>query len=73
VSAAGLTVKEQALGAATSFKYFDVKPLPYADQGNGIIGFIGSKSSSFHPPARSWVRISTCASKRSVELDFDDC
>ena len=73
MSAAGLTVKEQAIGAATSFKYFDVKQLPVADQGNGIIGFLGTRSSSFKPPALSWVRESTYISKGSRWLITDDC
>ncbi len=54
VSNGGLTVHNQALGSMTTFKYYDVKQLPYPIQGDGIIGFAGPHSSSFHPPARSW-------------------
>jgi hypothetical protein len=54
VTAGGLTVVDQAVGNATSFKYFDVKRLPFANPGQGIIGFAGPGSSSFKPAARSW-------------------
>lgn len=54
MTSGGLTVVDQPMGNITSFKYFDVKPLPYANQGQGIIGFAGPGSSSFHPPAPSW-------------------
>ena len=67
MTAAGLTVNEQAQGQTVSYKYFDVPQLPYPNQGQGIIGFAGPKSSSFHPPSNSWFynlcenkAISTC-------------
>lgn len=48
-------MSEQPIGVTTSFKYFDVPQLPIPYQGQGIIGFLGSGSSSFNPPAPSWV------------------
>ena len=54
VTAGGLTVNEQPQGQAKTFKYFDVPQLPYPNQGQGIIGFGGPGSSSFHPQSSSW-------------------
>lgn len=54
VTSAGLTVKNQAMGQIHTYKYFDVPQLPYAMQGDGIIGFAGPTSSSFSPGANSW-------------------
>ncbi|KAK5168945.1 uncharacterized protein LTR77_006254 [Saxophila tyrrhenica] len=54
VSAGGLTVKHQAMGSLTDYKYYNTPPKPYAMQGDGIIGFAGARSSSFTPGANSW-------------------
>lgn len=69
VTSGNLTVQEQPMGESTSFKYFDVKPLPYADQGDGIIGFLGAHSSSFNPPARSWI-FNLCGTKAISDCRF---
>ncbi|KAF2484716.1 aspartic peptidase domain-containing protein [Neohortaea acidophila] len=42
------------MGNVSSWKYIDVPTLPYANQGKGIIGFLGSGASSFKPQAPSW-------------------
>ena len=54
VSAGGLSVTDQAMGNMSTYSYADTKPLPYAVQGQGIIGFAGASSSSFNPQAPSW-------------------
>jgi len=63
VSAAGLSFPDQPIGNITSYKYFDIKPLPYAGQGQGIIGFASQQQSGFTPQAPSWF-FNLCASKQ---------
>lgn len=54
VTAAGLTVNNQAVGNCTKFSFQDIAPLPEPNPGDGIIGFAGPKESGFNPPAKSW-------------------
>lgn len=62
VSAGGLTVLNQTMGNTSTFAYYDVPPLPYANPGDGIVGFCFQGDSVFMPQPLPWF-YNLCAQK----------
>jgi hypothetical protein len=54
VNGGGLSVTNQTFGVTDSFAYYDVPALPYANPGQGIIGFCFQGDSAFEPQAVPW-------------------
>lgn len=44
----------QTIGNTTTFAYYDVPPLDFANPGSGIIGFCFQGDSVFHPQPLPW-------------------